>query len=497
MTTFGPVHAGLMGNDDAWCDAVLAAGEATGERALAAPAATRIYADMIKGRYADIVNAVEGRKAHSITAAEFLHRFAGDVPWAHLDIAGVADDLGRAYAAKGASGWGVRCSRRLARTSRRSRPSGDCSRAASASAAAAEPRTERRQRRPAVAGRAGAAAAAVRVAGGRRPPAGDETCTTRSGRGRRGPRVGGVPGAVEHHDAAGPAGGRTSAACGATRPTRRGGVSAASSCCRGAHRPLAAGRARWPRRSGAPPRPGSPPARSSAATAARDVGARTAIAASAAGGSIMRPGPRRRAIGASADGPRPAEAVLGVATRGAGPPWRRRSSRPAVVIRACAPRPRLPRRAAPGPFTPALILCSRLGVLLPIRCDGRVAAGGRRPRAGRTGGPRRRPPGIGDHLRRAGGAPAAGVAATRGSPRERLSVLVADRGIRAVTTTTATRPARLRLAASRTSRPPPGASSDRARRCRAVTDVRGVLPRAAARRGRRVAASVQSSIAPA
>ena len=45
---------------------------------------------MIKGRYADIANAVENRKAGSITAAEFLHRFVGDVPWAHLDIAGVA-----------------------------------------------------------------------------------------------------------------------------------------------------------------------------------------------------------------------------------------------------------------------------------------------------------------------------------------------------------------------------------------------------------------------
>jgi leucyl aminopeptidase len=107
VTTFGPVHAGLMGNDDAWCDTVLAAGEATGERLWRLPL-DPLYADMVKGRYADIVNAVEGRKAHSITAAEFLHRFAGDVPWVHLDIAGVSDDLGRPYAVKGASGWGVR-----------------------------------------------------------------------------------------------------------------------------------------------------------------------------------------------------------------------------------------------------------------------------------------------------------------------------------------------------------------------------------------------------
>ena len=36
------------------------------------------------------MNATTDRKAGSITAAEFLARFAGDVPWAHLDIAGTA-----------------------------------------------------------------------------------------------------------------------------------------------------------------------------------------------------------------------------------------------------------------------------------------------------------------------------------------------------------------------------------------------------------------------
>jgi leucyl aminopeptidase len=115
VTTFGPVHAGLMGNDDAWCDALLAAGEATGERLWRLPL-DPLYDDMIKGRYGDIMNSVEGRKAHSITAGAFLARFAGDVPWAHLDIAGVSDGLGRAYAAKDASGWGVRLLVELARS---------------------------------------------------------------------------------------------------------------------------------------------------------------------------------------------------------------------------------------------------------------------------------------------------------------------------------------------------------------------------------------------
>ena len=44
----------------------------------------------------------------SVTAAEFLKRFVGDVPWAHLDIAGVAWDTDKAYAPKGGTGYGVR-----------------------------------------------------------------------------------------------------------------------------------------------------------------------------------------------------------------------------------------------------------------------------------------------------------------------------------------------------------------------------------------------------
>jgi leucyl aminopeptidase len=63
---------------------------------------------MIKGRYADVVNATEARKALPITAAELLRRFTGDVPWAHVDIAGTAWDVDLPYATKGGSGYGVR-----------------------------------------------------------------------------------------------------------------------------------------------------------------------------------------------------------------------------------------------------------------------------------------------------------------------------------------------------------------------------------------------------
>jgi leucyl aminopeptidase len=114
ISAFGNVHAALMGNDDAWCDAVRAAGEATGERVWRMPL-DPAYDELIKGRYGDLINSSEGRKAQSITAASLLARFAGDVPWAHLDIAGVADGLGKPYAQKGASGWGVRLLLELAR----------------------------------------------------------------------------------------------------------------------------------------------------------------------------------------------------------------------------------------------------------------------------------------------------------------------------------------------------------------------------------------------
>jgi leucyl aminopeptidase len=114
VTALGDSHAGLMSNDDAWAAAVTEAGRVAGEPLWRLPL-HESYAELIRGRYADIVNAVESRKAGSITAAEFLHRFVGDVPWAHLDIAGTAWDTGRPYAARGGSGWGVHTLVALAR----------------------------------------------------------------------------------------------------------------------------------------------------------------------------------------------------------------------------------------------------------------------------------------------------------------------------------------------------------------------------------------------
>ena len=74
------------------------------------------YAKALEGRYADLQNVNENRKATSITGAEFLHRFVGDVPWAHLDIAGVAWNRGHEYAPKGGNAFGMRLFVELARS---------------------------------------------------------------------------------------------------------------------------------------------------------------------------------------------------------------------------------------------------------------------------------------------------------------------------------------------------------------------------------------------
>ena len=58
------------------------------------------YAEGLKSNFADMGN-VGGRQAGAVTAAKFLQKFVKDMPWAHLDIAGVAWKSG---AAKGATG---------------------------------------------------------------------------------------------------------------------------------------------------------------------------------------------------------------------------------------------------------------------------------------------------------------------------------------------------------------------------------------------------------
>ncbi|HWD85165.1 MAG TPA: leucyl aminopeptidase [Solirubrobacteraceae bacterium] len=107
VVALGSVFSGLMGNDDALAELVAASGATAGERVWRLPLDTE-YANMVKGRYADLANTTERREATAITAAEFLHRFAGEVPWAHIDIAGTAWGGRAPYFDKRATGIGVR-----------------------------------------------------------------------------------------------------------------------------------------------------------------------------------------------------------------------------------------------------------------------------------------------------------------------------------------------------------------------------------------------------
>jgi leucyl aminopeptidase len=115
IIALGSAYAGLMANDDDLAKRLIAAGRRSGERLWRLPLDEE-YEEMIKGRYAELDNAPEGRKAGTIIGGTFLSHFTSSLPWAHLDIAGCAWDLGRPYAAKGGSGFGVRLLIELARS---------------------------------------------------------------------------------------------------------------------------------------------------------------------------------------------------------------------------------------------------------------------------------------------------------------------------------------------------------------------------------------------
>ncbi len=107
MVALGQENAGLFSNNDEVAGALTEAGLSTGERVWRMPLSAE-YDKLIDSQFADMKN-TGGRYGGAITAAQFLQRFVGDVPWAHLDVAGTAmnsnkGDINRSWGA----GWGVR-----------------------------------------------------------------------------------------------------------------------------------------------------------------------------------------------------------------------------------------------------------------------------------------------------------------------------------------------------------------------------------------------------
>lgn len=107
VIALGAHAAALLGTDDGLLRDLQKAGDRTGERCWPLPL-FKEYRKQLDSPVADLQN-VGGRPAGSITAAWFLREFAGDAPWAHLDIAGTAyGDTPLPYQRKGGFGFPVR-----------------------------------------------------------------------------------------------------------------------------------------------------------------------------------------------------------------------------------------------------------------------------------------------------------------------------------------------------------------------------------------------------
>jgi leucyl aminopeptidase len=113
VVALGHLNIGLFANDEAMRERVLQAAKAEGERTWPMPLEDD-YKEYLKSDFADLAN-VGVRWGGAITAAVFLREFAGDTPWAHLDIAGTAWlEESKPFLAKGPSGVPVRTLVRLA-----------------------------------------------------------------------------------------------------------------------------------------------------------------------------------------------------------------------------------------------------------------------------------------------------------------------------------------------------------------------------------------------
>jgi leucyl aminopeptidase len=107
VIALGSQAAGVMANDDDLVEALRESGDRTGERVWPLPLWDE-YGELLKSVAADLKN-VGGREGSVITAGMFLKEFVGDVPWAHLDIAGTSwSNKAGPYIPRGPSGMGVR-----------------------------------------------------------------------------------------------------------------------------------------------------------------------------------------------------------------------------------------------------------------------------------------------------------------------------------------------------------------------------------------------------
>lgn len=109
VVALGHEVAGIMGNDQKLCDALIAAGKRADEPLWQLPL-WDCHKEQMKSKFADLANINGGHHGNgSIAGGAFLSYFAGDTPWVHLDIAGTAyGGLAKDYYKSGAAGTAVR-----------------------------------------------------------------------------------------------------------------------------------------------------------------------------------------------------------------------------------------------------------------------------------------------------------------------------------------------------------------------------------------------------
>lgn len=107
MVSLGADIAALFGTNHYLNEMVEKAAAATGEEVWEMPLHAS-YQKLLKSSVADLQN-IGSRWGGAITAALFLQNFVGDVPWAHLDIAGpMSSEKDHDWVNAGATGFGAR-----------------------------------------------------------------------------------------------------------------------------------------------------------------------------------------------------------------------------------------------------------------------------------------------------------------------------------------------------------------------------------------------------
>jgi len=108
IVALGQEFAGVFATDEDLAGRIIGSGKAVGEKIWQLPL-DEAFDKQIDSDIADVKNIAGNRWAGAIIGGQFLKRFVKDVPWAHIDIAGVTwAEKDKPVVPKGATGFGVR-----------------------------------------------------------------------------------------------------------------------------------------------------------------------------------------------------------------------------------------------------------------------------------------------------------------------------------------------------------------------------------------------------